>query len=171
MYIPPSRTIISCILVIILLNAAFSVYAFLKLRKLGRLKTMFFSGGSGADLETLMENLHQSQEGLSNQQLASARQIALLEEQLQQTIQKVGVVRFNPFDDGGGNFSFSIALLDGHNNGMVITSMYGRQQNRMYAKRITEGISENTLTEEEQRAIAEASAKFKSTNSNQKPIN
>ena len=74
-------------------------------------------------------------------------------------MQKVGVVRFNPFDDGGGNFSFSLALLDGHDNGVIITSMYGRQQNRIYTKKISQGASETALTEEEQQAMQEATAK------------
>jgi len=71
-------------------------------------------------------------------------------------IQKVGIVRFNPFKEVGGDQSFSIALLDGDNSGVVITSLYAREENRVYAKPIKEGNSEYPLSEEEKEAIDKA---------------
>ncbi len=72
------------------------------------------------------------------------------------SIQGVGIVRFNPFKETGGNQSFSIALLDGNKDGVVITSLYGREGNRVFAKPIKKGKSEYLLTEEEKRAIEQA---------------
>ena len=69
------------------------------------------------------------------------------------SIQGVGIVRFNPFKKSGGDQSFSIALLDGDKNGVVITSLYGREGNRIFAKPIKKGKSEYLLTEEEKKAI------------------
>jgi hypothetical protein len=69
------------------------------------------------------------------------------------SIQKVGIVRFNPFKEIGGNQSFSIALLDGNNSGVVITSLYSRQENRFYGKVIKNGKSDYFLSEEEKEAI------------------
>lgn len=69
------------------------------------------------------------------------------------SIQKVGLVRFNPFKEIGGDQSFSIALLDGNNDGAVITSLYTREGNRIYGKPIKAGLSEYLLSEEEKRAI------------------
>lgn len=71
-------------------------------------------------------------------------------------IQKVGFVRFNPFSEGGGNMSFVLALLDGKNNGIVISSLHGREDTRIYAKNIERGKSQYRLTEEEQQAIQRA---------------
>jgi Protein of unknown function (DUF4446) len=68
-------------------------------------------------------------------------------------------VRFNPFADGGGNFSFSLALLNDYNTGVIITSMHGRQQNRIYAKKIEKGKCDIQLTEEEQQSILIANTK------------
>jgi len=68
-------------------------------------------------------------------------------------IQKVGLVRFNPFREVGGNQSFSIALLDGTDSGVVITSLYTRNENRIYGKPIKNGQSEYLLSEEEKKAI------------------
>jgi hypothetical protein len=71
-------------------------------------------------------------------------------------VQKIGVVRYNPFSEVGGNQSFSIALLDGKNNGFVITSLYTREGNRVYAKPIQNGKSQYFLSQEEKEAIEKA---------------
>ena len=71
-------------------------------------------------------------------------------------IQKVGIVRYNPFSNVGGDQSFSIALLDDNNSGFVITSLYAQDNNRVYAKSINQGKSEHSLSKEEEKAIAKA---------------
>ena len=72
------------------------------------------------------------------------------------SIQGIGIIRFNPFKESGGNQSFSIALLDGNKDGVVITSLYGREGNRVFAEPVKKGKSEYLLTEEEKKAIEEA---------------
>jgi len=72
------------------------------------------------------------------------------------SIQKVGVVRFNPFKDTGGDQSFAIALLDKDNNGLVISSLYSREGTRVYTKPIKDGNSKYHLSEEEKEAIQKA---------------
>ncbi len=72
------------------------------------------------------------------------------------SIQKTGIVRYNPFSDVGGDQSFSIALLDGNNDGIVFTSLYTKEGNRAYGKPIKNGISEYSLSNEEKRAIEKA---------------
>jgi hypothetical protein len=72
------------------------------------------------------------------------------------TFQKFGLVRFNPFSEIGGNQSFSIALLDGNNSGIVVTSLYSREGNRVYAKPIDNGQSKYPLSEEEKEVINKA---------------
>lgn len=72
-------------------------------------------------------------------------------------VQKMGLVRFNPFKDTGGDQSFVLALLDSHDNGVVISSLHGRSGTRWYAKTIVNGRGrEHELSEEEERAISEA---------------
>ncbi len=82
-----------------------------------------------------------------------AKKLEDLENKNQFNIQKIGIVRFNPFQEMGGNQSFSIAILDGKDNGVVITSLYGKEGNRIYGKPIKEGGSEYLLSEEEKQAI------------------
>jgi hypothetical protein len=71
-------------------------------------------------------------------------------------VQKVGLVRYNPFSEVGGNQSFSIALLDGNNDGLIITSLYARDGNRVYSKPIKNGKSDYQLSDEEKKTIVEA---------------
>jgi len=69
-------------------------------------------------------------------------------------IQKIGLVRFNPFSDTGGDQSFVIALLDNKNSGIVITSLYARTGTRWYVKKIEAGKSiQYELSNEEKEAI------------------
>jgi hypothetical protein len=73
------------------------------------------------------------------------------------SVHKVGVVRFNPFKDLGGDQSFSIALLDGQSNGVVVSSLHTREGNRVYAKKVEKGRTmKHPLTEEEVDAIKQA---------------
>lgn len=74
------------------------------------------------------------------------------------SIQHVGVVRFNPFGDTGGQQSFVLALLDGAANGVVISSLHSRQQTRIFLKSISGGTSESNLSAEETEALRRATA-------------
>lgn len=82
-----------------------------------------------------------------------------LVEQSRFNLQKAGLVRFNPFAETGGNMSFALALLDGSDNGIVISSLHGREGTRIYGKTIVNGKSEHHLTEEEKEAIRKAKIK------------
>jgi uncharacterized protein DUF4446 len=76
----------------------------------------------------------------------------------QRSIQKVGVVRFNPFPDTGGDQSFAIALLDADGNGIVLSSLHSRTDTRVFAKQVQAGRSRHQLSDEEQDAIRKALA-------------
>lgn len=82
-----------------------------------------------------------------------------IEEMRKKTIQGIGVVRFNPFSDIGGDQSFSIAILDGDRNGVVITGFYSREGSNVYSKAIKEGNSNYPLIKEEKDAIEIAISK------------
>ncbi len=72
-------------------------------------------------------------------------------------VQRIGVVRFNPFSDTGGAQSFTMAILDGNNNGVVTTSLYARTGNRWYVKQIAGGKGKDIeLSKEEAAAIKQA---------------
>jgi hypothetical protein len=81
-----------------------------------------------------------------------------LENLSQRTIQKVAVIRYNPFSDTGGDQSFAIALLDSLGNGVVLSSLHSRTDTRVFAKAVQSGRSKYQLSDEEQDAIKKALA-------------
>ena len=111
--------------------------------------------------ENLKELLEQFK-ALKEEFVKIKKDFEILREKNSFNVQKIGIVRFNPFKEVGGNQSFSLALLDGNDNGIVITSLYTREENRVYGKPIKNGQSEYLLSEEEKKAIELAK------NSNQK---
>lgn len=91
---------------------------------------------------------------------SGVRQLARGQRQLSQLVESsvrhVGVVRFDAFEDMGGRLSFSAALLDGRGDGVVVTSINGRQDTRCYAKPVRGWTSIHNLSDEEREAIREA---------------
>ena len=92
-----------------------------------------------------------------------AGQNARIDNRLSGTVQRVGLVRYDAFEDVGGRLSFSCALLNEGGDGVVITSINGRQDTRVYAKSVQGGDSVYNLTEEEAAAIREALAEPRQT--------
>jgi hypothetical protein len=80
------------------------------------------------------------------------------EQLLRATVQHAALVRYDAFEDVGGRLSFSCALLDDHGSGVVLTSINGRQETRVYAKPVTAGTSSYNLSTEEHEAIQQALA-------------
>jgi hypothetical protein len=81
-----------------------------------------------------------------------------LGDRLSRSVQRVGLIRYDAFEDMGGRLSFSCAMLDEHGTGVVVTSINGRQDTRVYAKPVVNGSSDHNLSEEEEDAIREALA-------------
>lgn len=71
-------------------------------------------------------------------------------------VQKVGIIRFNPFKEIGGDHSFSLAILDGDFSGVIITCLHTRERTRVYMKGIKKGKSELELSSEEKKALEKA---------------
>ncbi|MDW7650889.1 MAG: DUF4446 family protein [Bacillota bacterium] len=116
----------------------------------------FMQGNNGVSLEAFLHRIH-DEIGEVNQEVQENRQrmqdiIAVLDT----TVRGIGVVRFNAFQDTGSDLSFAVACLDAHKNGVVISSIYGREESRTYAKPLTQGQSTYQLSTEEQEAISRA---------------
>jgi len=104
------------------------------------------------NLKEALDRLRELQESFEK----LSTELKQLKKESQFFIQKVGIVRFNPFKDVGGNQSFSIALLNSKDDGVVITSLYNREGNRIYGKPIRNGKSPYSLSKEEEKAIEKA---------------
>ncbi len=131
-------------------------------RSFNKLRKTFFSGHNGKNLEDLLLSLSLDLTSTKNEQMVLQQHLTQLKKDFQFAIQKFGVVKFNPFADTGGNLSFSLALLDSADCGIIITNMHSREQNRMYLKKVSNGKSEIPLTEEELQAIKIANRKTES---------
>lgn len=79
-----------------------------------------------------------------------------LDQRGRRAVQRLGVVRFNPFEDTGSNQSFALALLNDRGDGVVISSLHSRQSTRIYLKPVNGGRSETALSEEEAQALKQA---------------
>jgi hypothetical protein len=76
-----------------------------------------------------------------------------MEQRTRTSIQHIGLVRFNPFEDTGSDQSFAIALLDDRRDGIVLSSLHGRANTRLFAKPVEGGESKHALSDEEAQAI------------------
>ena len=88
--------------------------------------------------------------------LPSKLRLEQLKDESKLHIQKVGLVKFNPFNETGGDHSFSLALLDGNKNGIIITSLHTRERTRFYLKEVKSGKSLIELSEDEAKALKES---------------
>lgn len=137
-----------------LLALALALAALFKLKKIRKDNELLFSGKNIQSLESVIIDHAQSIKEM-DREIQDLFDISnKLHDLANQGLAKVGIIRFNPFKDIGGNQSFSIALLDSHDSGLVITSLHTRETGRVYAKPIFKGASDNhPLTEEERQAI------------------
>ena len=76
--------------------------------------------------------------------------------EIEGSVRNVALLRYDAFEDVGGRLSFSCAMLDEHGSGVVLTSINGRQETRVYAKPVTGGVSTHNLSLEEEEAIRRA---------------
>ena len=121
---------------------------------------IFFAGKSASDLEGVLfeeiKRLKKSEDEIKK----ILKSLKGLEKMASLSIQKVGVVRFNPFKEVGGDQSFAIALVDSYNNGLVISSLYTREGTRIYAKPVEAGQSKYPLSKEEKESMKKAGVKL-----------
>ncbi|GAA4117203.1 hypothetical protein GCM10022415_14840 [Knoellia locipacati] len=93
---------------------------------------------------------------LERQRPVGAGDLAALRADIGQALRHVAVVRYDAFGDMGGRLSFSAAIVDDRGDGVVLSSIHARGESRTYAKGITGGGSDATLTPEEQQALSAA---------------
>jgi hypothetical protein len=125
----------------------------IRLSRAARRYRRLVGDGSGGTLANVLEE-HVGRVNAVGDQLDHLRTLQdLLERRSRGSIQHVGLVRFNPFDDTGSDQSFALALLDERRDGVVISSLHGRSNTRLFAKPVSGGESAHTLSDEELQAI------------------
>jgi len=114
--------------------------------------------GDGRNLESTLHATLDKVGALSTGVEALKSRATVIEAVQKKAVQRTGLVRYNPFEDTGGNQSFAVALLDANGDGVVVSSLHARQNTRVYAKAIAGGRSEAALSEEESEALRNAMA-------------
>lgn len=142
---------------LVLILALSILSLFVKLRRLEKRYRSFMKTAVGdMSLEERLVDFQNETEALRNQFGKANRRLMLLEEKMPQCLQKNAVVRYNAFDDVGSDLSFAVAFLNEEGSGVVISSLYGREDSRIYSKPINKGLSSYLLTDEEKQAIEKA---------------
>jgi Protein of unknown function (DUF4446) len=110
-------------------------------------------GADGRSLEAVLEAHLDKVFGVAREVDELSARSAMLESTGRRAVQRVGLVRFNPFEETGGNQSFALAMTDAHGDGVVISSLHARAGTRLYAKAVVAGRSDAALSAEEAEAL------------------
>lgn len=150
-----TNTILIGILVIL------TVYYALKVRKLSKSYNKFMRAGfNEKNLEQLIDACLFKAEDVMDQNREMQNTINRVESNMFKCIQKVGFVRYTAFEDVGSDQSFSLALMDHTDNGLILSGIYNRENSAVFAKTIEGGKSKYTLSAEEIQAIDRARRTF-----------
>jgi ABC-type lipoprotein release transport system permease subunit len=155
------RTLTLVVLVLAAILVVLIVWVALLQRSEARLRRRLrrvLPDGQATSLDQALEQQLQRVDALSGRVDALNKLHHELEAITQRTLQKVGVIRYNPFADAGGDQSFAIALLDAEGNGVVVSSLHSRTETRVFAKPVQAGRSRYPLSDEEQEAVRKALA-------------
>lgn len=140
-------TILLFIIVLMLMSSVNKVEK--KYRKMMR-------GVNSKNLESLIvSNIDNIEEALNNSK-QSLEKCEKIKEEIKGCVNKVAIMRYKAFEDIGSDLSFSIAILDDYNDGVLITGIYARSDSTTYAKPVDKGISRYELSEEEIQVLNEA---------------
>lgn len=115
-------------------------------------------GEGGASLEAVLDSHLDKVDAVARGLQDLGARTELLEAAQRRSFQRVGLVRYNPFEETGGNQSFALALLDAGGDGWVLSSLHARSGTRVYAKAISAGRSDAALSDEETAALRQALA-------------
>ena len=144
-------SVVLCILVIAFIILLVKLFSINK-----KYKTFINKLGDGNNIEEDLENYMYRVERVEKQNAEIRGIINTIDTNMENCIQKIGIVRYNAFKDTGSDLSFALAMLDEKNNGVVLNGIYSREMSNIYAKPVEKGKSAYTISEEEQQAIQKA---------------
>ena len=114
------------------------------------------TGVDGANLERMMIGCIDSIKAINNENEKLWAETKEIKDLLQRAVTRMAIVRFRAFEDMGGDLSYAVAMLDSNNNGVIMSSIFAREDSRSYAKPIVNGQSTYALTKEEEEALQQA---------------
>lgn len=142
--------IVTIVLIVVMLMLLSSV------NKLERKYKKLMRGVNSGNLEELINSKLDEIDNSKNDSKEALKKYELLKEEMKKCVNKVAIMRYKAFENVGSDLSFSIAILDDHNDGIMLTGIYSRNDSTTYAKPIDKGISRYDLSEEESHVLKEA---------------
>ena len=119
-------------------------------------------GSNGENIEALLRECLRQNQALTHRVEDFERKIAQIEKHAAKAKRHIGLVRYDAFEEVGGNQSFALAVYDDLGDGVIVNSIIGRTDCRVYAKPLAGGRSDRNLSDEERKAIEEALGRSKS---------
>ena len=143
-------------IVLVITVLVYCVILHIRLGSLKKKYDFFMQGDNGASLERkLSVEVSEIRDAAKGLESLLTEQAAIRNTQ-SNTIQKIGFIKYNAFENIGNDLSFALTLLDGNNNGICISSIYGRNESRIFSKPIVKGKSLVSLSQEELESLNEA---------------
>jgi len=115
-----------------------------------------FQNSKGDSLEGVLVEQIQKAEKMEKDLKKAFNDIAKIEEKAKGMLQKAKIQRYSAFNETGSDQSFTISLLDGNNNGLIMTGLHMRDEAKVYAKPVEKGVSRYKLSDEEEAILKEA---------------
>ena len=151
----PGILIISLFVLVVILFV-FVISVNMKYTRLKSSYNSFMRGKDGKTLEDSIFERFEELDRLTELTLKNRQAIRKVNEEMMSNYQKVGIVKYDAFQEMGGKLSFALTLLDGNNNGYIINSMHSREGCYNYIKEIVKGESYIELSEEEAESLDRA---------------
>lgn len=146
--------VVAIILVMLTATIIYLLFAYNKLQK--KYNSFISKFEKNENIEDTLDDYIQFVKNVNEENKIIKANELELEKRLDKSLQKLGIVRYNAFDDVGSELSFALALLDKKDNGFVINAIYSRSSSNVYIKPIDNGTSKYHLSDEEIKAISKA---------------
>lgn len=151
--------IIIILAILLIVCIALIITLFVQVKRINSRLRIFMSGKDAISLEESITGLESDVAFLKDYAARSKKEIRNLYKRMETTYQKMGLVKYDAFKQMGGQLSFSLVLLDEHDNGFLINSVHSTDGCYSYTKAIVNGECELALGREEQQALDMAKAK------------
>jgi hypothetical protein len=145
--------VILIILALVIILFIMSIILWVKLSNMRKKYKRLLNGANPVNVEELLNNIQQKQTQQIEQTAALTTKVEAFKEAVKKMKSKVGIHRYNAFSDTGSDLSFSVAILDELQDGVLLTGIHNREQTYIYAKPVQNGKSQYTLSPEEVEAI------------------
>lgn len=144
---------------LIFISLVFFININIKLTRMNKRYRKLMTGMDGSNIERLLMGHIDEVREIARKMESMDTKLEQVDAMNQKAIHKIAMIRFNPFEGIGSDLSYAVAMLDQKNDGIVFSSLFGRDESRSYAKPIVNGQSSYPLTNEERQALEEAMKK------------